>query len=34
MIDVLDVHKGFGAQQVLRGVNLRIEKGEIGRAHV
>lgn len=36
MIDVRDLHKGFGTQRVLRGVNLRIERGEavviIGRS--
>ena len=36
MIDVCDLHKGFGTQRVLRGVNLRIERGEavviIGRS--
>jgi len=36
MIDVRDVHKSFGTQPVLRGVNLRIEAGEavviIGRS--
>ncbi len=28
MIELIDVHKSFGSQQVLRGVDLRIEKGE------
>lgn len=36
MIEVRDVHKSFGAQHVLRGASLRIEKGEavviIGRS--
>ena len=36
MIDVRDLHKGFGTQRVLRGVNLRLERGEavviIGRS--
>ena len=27
MIEVADVHKSFGANQVLRGVSLRVEKG-------
>lgn len=29
MIRVLDVHKGFGGQQVLKGVNLEITAGKI-----
>jgi phospholipid/cholesterol/gamma-HCH transport system ATP-binding protein len=29
MIQVIDVHRSFGSQQVLRGVSLRIHKGEI-----
>jgi phospholipid/cholesterol/gamma-HCH transport system ATP-binding protein len=29
MIQVIDVHRAFGTQQVLRGVNLRVKKGEI-----
>jgi phospholipid/cholesterol/gamma-HCH transport system ATP-binding protein len=29
MIQVIDVHRSFGKQQVLRGVNLRVKKGEI-----
>jgi phospholipid/cholesterol/gamma-HCH transport system ATP-binding protein len=36
MIETRDLHKGFGSQPVLRGVNLRIESGEalviIGRS--
>jgi phospholipid/cholesterol/gamma-HCH transport system ATP-binding protein len=28
MIEVIDVHKSFGELQVLRGVNLSVEKGE------
>lgn len=36
MIDVRDLQKGFGTQRVLRGVNLRIDRGEavviIGRS--
>lgn len=36
MIEVRDVHKAFGSQQVLRGTSLKIEKGEavviIGRS--
>ncbi|MFN3395869.1 MAG: ABC transporter ATP-binding protein [Thermodesulfovibrionales bacterium] len=28
MIEVIDLHKSFGSNHVLRGVNLRIEKGE------
>ncbi len=28
MIEVIDVHKSFGDLQVLRGVNLSVEKGE------
>lgn len=28
MIEIIDLHKSFGNNQVLRGVNLRIEKGE------
>ncbi|MGE5174019.1 MAG: ABC transporter ATP-binding protein [Betaproteobacteria bacterium] len=28
MIEVIDVHKSFGDLQVLRGVNLAVEKGE------
>jgi phospholipid/cholesterol/gamma-HCH transport system ATP-binding protein len=29
MIQVIDVHRSFGSQQVLRGINLRVQKGEI-----
>jgi phospholipid/cholesterol/gamma-HCH transport system ATP-binding protein len=29
MIQVIDVHRAFGKQQVLRGINLRVEDGEI-----
>ena len=29
MIQVIDVHRAFGKQQVLRGVNLRVKKGEL-----
>ena len=29
MIRVIDVHRSFGSQQVLRGINLRVPKGEI-----
>ncbi|HCS87909.1 MAG TPA: lipoprotein-releasing system ATP-binding protein LolD [Bacteroidales bacterium] len=29
MIDVTDIHKNFGALEVLKGVNLHINKGEI-----
>ena len=29
MIEVQDIHKSFGALEVLKGVNLRIKKGEI-----
>jgi phospholipid/cholesterol/gamma-HCH transport system ATP-binding protein len=36
MIEVRDLHKGFGAQRVLEGVTLKVEKGEsivvIGRS--
>ncbi|MBI4699482.1 MAG: ABC transporter ATP-binding protein [Nitrospirae bacterium] len=28
MINIIDVHKSFGAKQLLRGVNLSINKGE------
>ena len=28
MIEVINVHKNFGDLQVLRGVNLTVEKGE------
>jgi phospholipid/cholesterol/gamma-HCH transport system ATP-binding protein len=28
MIEVIDVHKSFGELQVLRGINLTVEKGE------
>jgi len=28
MIEIIDVHKSFGSLQVLRGVNLTVEKGE------
>jgi len=28
MIDVIDLHKSFGSNPVLRGVNLRVEQGE------
>ncbi len=28
MIEVIDVYKGFGSLEVLRGVNLKVEKGE------
>jgi len=29
MIRVIDVHQSFGSQQVLRGIDLRVQKGEI-----
>jgi phospholipid/cholesterol/gamma-HCH transport system ATP-binding protein len=29
MIRVIDVHHSFGSQQVLRGIDLRVQKGEI-----
>jgi phospholipid/cholesterol/gamma-HCH transport system ATP-binding protein len=29
MIQVIDVHRSFGSQQVLKGINLRVKKGEI-----
>ena len=29
MIDVIDIHKSFGNLQVLQGVSLHIDKGEI-----
>ena len=29
MIEFRDVHKAFGAQQVLRGLTLRVERGEV-----
>jgi phospholipid/cholesterol/gamma-HCH transport system ATP-binding protein len=29
MIQVIDLYRAFGGQQVLRGVNLRVQKGEI-----
>jgi phospholipid/cholesterol/gamma-HCH transport system ATP-binding protein len=29
MIRIIDVHRSFGSQQVLRGINLRVQKGEI-----
>ena len=29
MIRVIDVHRSFGSQQVLRGINLRVQQGEI-----
>jgi phospholipid/cholesterol/gamma-HCH transport system ATP-binding protein len=29
MIQVINVHRSFGSQQVLRGINLRVHKGEI-----
>jgi phospholipid/cholesterol/gamma-HCH transport system ATP-binding protein len=28
MIEIIDLHKGFGGTQVLRGVDLKVEKGE------
>ncbi|MBI4825343.1 MAG: ABC transporter ATP-binding protein [Nitrospirae bacterium] len=28
MIELIDIHKSFGSNHVLRGVNLKIEKGE------
>ena len=28
MIEIADLHKSFGSLQVLRGVNLTVEKGE------
>ena len=35
MIKLENVHKSFGKNEVLKGIDLRIEKGqEIGRAHV
>ncbi|MGH8058472.1 MAG: ATP-binding cassette domain-containing protein, partial [Candidatus Entotheonellia bacterium] len=29
MIQVIDVYRSFGRQQVLAGVNLQVQKGEI-----
>lgn len=29
MIEIIDIHKSFGEQVVLNGVNLKIEKGEV-----
>ena len=29
MIRIIDVHRSFGSQSVLRGINLRVQKGEI-----
>ena len=29
MIEVINLHKSFNGFQVLKGVNLRVEKGEI-----
>ena len=29
MIEVKDIHKSFGELEVLKGVNLKVEKGEI-----
>jgi phospholipid/cholesterol/gamma-HCH transport system ATP-binding protein len=29
MIQVIDAHRSFGKQQVLKGINLRVEKGEV-----
>lgn len=29
MIQVIDAHRSFGKQEVLKGINLRVEKGEI-----
>jgi phospholipid/cholesterol/gamma-HCH transport system ATP-binding protein len=29
MIDVIDLHKSFGTQEVLRGVNLSVRQGEL-----
>src|SRR5512132_3488732 len=29
MIRLIDVHRSFGSQQVLSGINLRVQKGEI-----
>ena len=29
MIDIKDITKSFGTLQVLRGVNLHIDKGEV-----
>ena len=28
MIEIVDIHKRFGGLQVLRGLNLTVEKGE------
>src|SRR3990170_3564245 len=28
MIEIMDIHKNFGSQHVLRGVNLTVEQGE------
>ena len=35
MLEIKGIQKSFGSLQVLRGVDLKVEKGdEIGRAHV
>ena len=28
MIEIVDLHKAFGRNHVLRGANLKVEKGE------
>ena len=29
MIEIADVHKNFGNTQILRGINLKVEKGDV-----
>ena len=34
IIEIKNLHKYFGKNEVLKGIDLDIKKGEIGRAHV
>ncbi|MDR3072228.1 MAG: amino acid ABC transporter ATP-binding protein [Clostridiales Family XIII bacterium] len=29
MLEIIDIHKAFGTNQVLKGVNLKVEKGDV-----
>ena len=34
MIDVIDLRKNFHDLEVLKGINFKVEKGDIGRPNI